>query len=191
MQRQVSDITMDGFPQPVHSLGNADLLKSRTMALLCSIKCPGSVILRIYDLMRDLRKEKVTVVSGFHSPMERECLNILLRGTCGVVLCPARSLPRRVPVEYREPIDTRRMLLLSAFDDKQHRATSAASIQRNRFVAAVSDVIFVPYAAEGGKTEALCREMLDGGKPVFTLQDDHCTNLLALGAEIFARQELE
>lgn len=191
MQRQASDIVIDGFPQPLHCVGNAGLLDSRTVALLCSVKCPGSVILRAYDLMRDIRNENVTVISGFHSPMEDECLKILLRGTCGVVICPARSLPKRVPVEYREPIDNGRMLLLSTFDDKQNRATSEASIQRNRLVAALSDVIFVPYAAEGGKTEALCREIVDGGKPVFTLQDDHCTNLVALGAELFALREVK
>lgn len=49
----------------------------------CSVRsnCLGDVILKTLDLMCELRDADAYVVSGFHSPMERECLNILLRGT--------------------------------------------------------------------------------------------------------------
>src|SRR3990170_4088734 len=103
------------------TLGNRGILDHKKIGMRCSIKCPGSVILRTYDLMRDLRKEDVTLISGFHSPMERECLNILLRGTCGVVVCPARSLPKRIPSDFKKPLDSGRMLLLSAFDEGEQR----------------------------------------------------------------------
>ncbi len=36
-------------------LGSPEILKKRKIALICSVKCPGSVILHTYDLMRDLR----------------------------------------------------------------------------------------------------------------------------------------
>jgi len=39
----------------ISHLGNRAVLDRKTLALLCSIKCPGSVILRTYDLMRDLK----------------------------------------------------------------------------------------------------------------------------------------
>jgi hypothetical protein len=40
---------------------------------------PRGYILKTYDLMKKLRETDITVISGFHSAMERECLNILLK----------------------------------------------------------------------------------------------------------------
>jgi len=172
---------------PVHMglhsvVGNSDILGRRKVALICSVKCPGSMILQTYDLMRGLRNQSVTVISGFHSPMERECLDILLRGTCGIAICYARSLPKRTPTEYRQALKAGRLLMLSAFDDKQTRATKDTSAERNRLVASLADVVLVPYAAEGGKTEALCREVADAGKRLLTLRGEHPANLVSLGA---------
>jgi len=183
--RQGNDSVSD-----LRMIGDAAILDRRSIALICSVKCPGSVILQTYDLMRSLRSENVTVVSGFHSPMERECLNILLRGTCRIAICYARSLPKRTPTDYRQALKDGRILMLSAFDDKQTRATKQTSAERNRLVASLADVIFVPYAAEGAKAEALCREIAAQGKPLRTLDDEHCTNVLSLGAEAVGAGEI-
>ena len=37
---------------PIAAFGNLDLLRSQPLAFFCSIKCPGDVILRTYDLIR-------------------------------------------------------------------------------------------------------------------------------------------
>ena len=70
-----------GFPlSKLWFIGNPDILKRPLVGLFCSIRCPGSVILRTYDLARALRDAGVPVIGGFHSPMEKECLDLLLRG---------------------------------------------------------------------------------------------------------------
>ena len=66
-------------PSRLHFLGNLDILQTKPVALFCSVKCPGNLILQTYDLAQKWRDQGVTVISGFHSPMERECLSILLR----------------------------------------------------------------------------------------------------------------
>jgi hypothetical protein len=58
------------------------------LALFCSVRCPGDAILGAYDAAQKLRDDSVTVVSGFHSPVEKECLRILLRGTQPVIILP-------------------------------------------------------------------------------------------------------
>ena len=56
--------------------------------------------------MKELRVSDITVISGFHSPMERECLNILLRGKQSVIICPARSIEgMRIKSEYKKPLE--------------------------------------------------------------------------------------
>ena len=57
----------------------------------------------MYDLSRAMRDAGVPVIGGFQSPMEKECLRILLRGDQPVVVCPARGIENmRIPREWRE-----------------------------------------------------------------------------------------
>jgi predicted Rossmann fold nucleotide-binding protein DprA/Smf involved in DNA uptake len=90
--------------QTLQALGNADVLKGEKVALFCSARCPGDLILKAYDLAKKLRDDGVTVISGFHSPIEKECLRILLRGKQPLIICPARCLANlRVPTEWKRP----------------------------------------------------------------------------------------
>ena len=50
------------------AVGDRAILKSRTLGLFCSIKCPGNLILKTYDLAKSLRDKGITVISG--APMD-------------------------------------------------------------------------------------------------------------------------
>ncbi len=69
-----------GKPSLVHGIGNRDILRSRCLGLICSVQCPGSVVIKTFDAIRQLRDAGVIVAGGFHSPMEQDCLDFLLRG---------------------------------------------------------------------------------------------------------------
>ncbi|MEZ4604812.1 MAG: hypothetical protein R2861_15850, partial [Desulfobacterales bacterium] len=90
-------IIRSGFP-PIddslvfYALGDPGILHHPLLGLICSIQCPGGIVIKTFDFIRRLRDEKVVVIGGFHSPMERDCLDFLLRGNQPVILCPARSL---------------------------------------------------------------------------------------------------
>ena len=88
-------------PAAIAALGDLHILQRKSLALFCSVKCPGNLIVQTYDLAQKLRAAGVTVIGGFHSPMERECLRILLRSPHPVIICPARSLPKRLAPEFR------------------------------------------------------------------------------------------
>ena len=82
----------------VKSKGNLGLLGMPLTALFCSNRCPGDLILKTYDLARAMRDAGVPVIGGFHTPMDRECLRLLMRGTQPVVVCPARGIDNmRIP----------------------------------------------------------------------------------------------
>ena len=68
-------------PNAITDIGNPDILRHNSTAFFCSTKCLGDLIVKSYDIAQTLRDAGMTVISGFHSPMERECLTILLRGT--------------------------------------------------------------------------------------------------------------
>jgi len=171
----------------VAARGNTRVLEQRLLAFFCSFQCPGNLILETYDLARELRKAGVGVIGGFHSPMEKECLELLLRGSQPVIICPAREIYRmRVPKLWKEPLQAGRLLILSPFAENQRRMTAELALQRNRFVAQLADEVFAAHAAAGSKTLSFCRELLGADKPVLTIQRPENSTLLELGAEPLA-----
>ena len=174
----------DRAPATITALGNLDILAGKTLALFCSVKCPGKLILQTYDFTHTLRDAGTTLIGGFHSPMEKECLAVLLRGAQPVIVCPARSLEgMRIPAGWRQPLATGRLLLLSPFEQGPRRATVELAQARNRLVAAIADAIFVAYAEAGSKTESFALEVLSWGKPLFTLPGDENQTLIHRGAQ--------
>ena len=129
-----------------------------------------------------LRDSNVTIVGGFQSPMEKECLDLLLRGSASVVVCPARGLGQmRIPKNWKEPLAEGRLLILSFFADGIRRPTADLAVKRNAYIAALADRILIAHAEKGGKTEALCKEALAAGKPVFAIDSSDNVHLLDLG----------
>ena len=180
------------IPDSVSALGNLDILNQSKLAIFCSAECPAELILQTRDLMDTTLGPKLTVISGFHSPGERESLSVLLRGNQPVIICPARSLTKmRIRTEYKEPLDKGRLLFLSFFRSHRHRSDINMALSRNRFVAAIADTILVVHAAHGSKTEGFCREISAWEKPLFTVASDLNQNLMALGAKPLNVNELE
>jgi predicted Rossmann fold nucleotide-binding protein DprA/Smf involved in DNA uptake len=168
----------------IWALGDFSISQHKPLALFCSVKCPGNLILQTYDLARTLRDTGVTVISGFHSPMEKECLSLLLKGEQPLIICPARRLSNtRLPKKYAVPMKEGRLLLLSPFEEKTKRVTVNTANIRNEFVAALADKVFVSYAAPGSKTASFCKKILQWGKPLFTFDAPENKSLLEMGAK--------
>jgi predicted Rossmann fold nucleotide-binding protein DprA/Smf involved in DNA uptake len=181
MQYQPQETELCG--RRIATLGAINVAQCRKVALLCSERCPGNVILKAYDFARLVRGSEIVIVSGFQSPIEKDCLNILLRGSQRVIICQARKLSSsHLPREWQEAINAGRMLLLSRFYDWQKRVTVELATQRNRFAAEVSEEVLILYAAPGSKTEALGLELLSIGKRVYTFQSGNDSKLISHGA---------
>ena len=170
-------------PADTRHRGNLRLIDERLTALFCSNRCPGDLILKTYDLARAMRDAGVPVIGGFQTPMEQECLRLLLRGSQPVVVCPARGIDNmRIPREWRDPLEAGRMLVLSPFPASRRRPTTELAAQRNDLVAGLAHRVFIAHASPGGKTEAFAHKIVDSGKPLFTLDSPANSNLLSLGA---------
>jgi predicted Rossmann fold nucleotide-binding protein DprA/Smf involved in DNA uptake len=153
-------------PSQLTALGNLDLLALPKTVLFCSARCPGKVILTTYDQAAKWRDAGRCVISGFHSPVEKECLQILLRGSQPIIICPARALPQRVPPDWKKPLTTGRLLILSAFTATANRITAELASRRNEFVAALADEVFIAHATVGGQLETLTRHLHTWGIPL-------------------------
>jgi predicted Rossmann fold nucleotide-binding protein DprA/Smf involved in DNA uptake len=169
-------------PKRLSTIGSPDLLRIPSLALVSSVKCPGSLILKFYDMVRLLRDAGVTVIGGFHSPMEKEALDLLLRGRQPVIYCPAKGIaPGRQPAPFQAPVAEKRLLLLSFFGGTERRTTVHQATFRNECVVALAEKILFVHASVGGKSIALARKALDWSKPVFCIEDEMNEGLIELG----------
>ena len=173
------------------AIGHLDILTTRLVGLFCSTKCPGNIIVQTYDLARALRDAGISVISGFHSPMEQECLDLLLRGRQPLVICPARSIAHmRIPDGWRTPLAEGRLLVLSLFAAPHRRPTGGLAEQRNRLVAALADAVVIAHASPGSKIDRLYAGIVAPGKRVYTLDLPENARLMQHGVIGYAVPEL-
>jgi len=182
-----TDLLANAIRPTLHVVGVPGILHAPMLGLLCSIRCPGSIILKTFDAIRLLRDAGITLIGGFQSPMEKDCLDILLRGDQQVILCAAKGLRGlRIGSAARKAVKEGRLLLLSPFSDDVRRTTAEQAVQRNELIASLASDIFVPHAAPGGKAEALCRSIAAEGKRLYTIDSVDNSNLVMLGAKPFS-----
>jgi predicted Rossmann fold nucleotide-binding protein DprA/Smf involved in DNA uptake len=167
----------------VFGIGDRAIMGRKCLALICSVQCPGSVVIKTFDAIRELRDAGVVVAGGFHSPMEKECLEFLLRGEQPVIVVLAKGLNQpRLPQPWRTAIDANRLLVLSPFDASVVRTTRSTAQRRNEFIVAHAVAVLIPHASPGGKAEAVARNVPERGKTLFTFDDEENTHLHHLGA---------
>ncbi len=146
----------------VYSLGNEEIINKQKTAFLCSRNYPAKAVLRIYDWAEKMRQNGKCVVSGFHSRLERDVLDILLKGNQPVILVAARGLPKRYNADIQKAIKDGRLLVLSPFPDTTKRITAKTAQKRNEFMLSIADRVVVGYAKEGGVLAETLRGVFSG-----------------------------
>lgn len=159
-------------PETLWALGSLDILTLAKTAFFCSRKCPGDAILKAMDQALAFRESGRCVIGGFHTSIEKECLDILMKGSQSIIVCPARSIEgMRIPKEYQKSINNGRLLLLSLFGPNHHRITVTLSEKRNLMVAALADEFYFAHAAPQSKTKKL-EDMVKSGWAAHPIPDE-------------------
>jgi len=162
-------LTIDA-PTVLNILGEPAHLALPMTAFLCSRNAPGAAILRCFDAAAAWREAGRCVVGGFHSPMERECLEILLRGKQPVVMTLARAMGRpRLAGQLRKALNDGRLTIVSPFEAHETRMTNVTAQRRNRVAAALAAAVTFGYIAPGSALNALAAEATGWGVPCSTL----------------------
>jgi hypothetical protein len=85
------------------------------------------------------KREHIAIISGFHSKMERNVLEILLKGQCGIIIVLARGMYRKLPKQYEEAMSQNRLLIISNEKDNVKRVSEQTAHKRNEFVREIAD----------------------------------------------------
>jgi predicted Rossmann fold nucleotide-binding protein DprA/Smf involved in DNA uptake len=138
--------------------GNQKLLDTHKTAFLCSRKCPSDIILKSLDWAKEMKDKGECVVSGFHSQIEKDVFNILLKGKQPIILVLARGMKKRWPADNKEAVKNNRLLIISPFDESVKRITQETAKRRNEIMADLADEIFLAYYTEDGNLHNLIEE---------------------------------
>lgn len=127
------------------TLGNTELMKLRKVGYFASSKIATLSVLPTLDWAAEIAKrEDVAIVSGFHSKMEREVLDYLLRGRCGIICVLARSIYQQIPAKYREAYNQNRVLFITEIVSPNITMVSKnQATKRNHLVASLANEIVV------------------------------------------------
>ena len=124
----------------METLGNTSLLDRNKIGYFASSKIASLSVLPTLDWATEVsEREDVAIVSGFHSKMEREVLDFLLRGKCGIICVLARSIYKKIPEKFREAYNAKRVLFIAPFKTSATRTSRHLCQQRNEYVASISD----------------------------------------------------
>ena len=103
--------------------GNRTILEAHKTAFLCSRKCPSEIVIKSLDWAVEKKNTGQCVISGFHSRIEKDVFNILLKGTQPIILVLARGMKTRWPLEIKNAVKQDRLLVISPFEQSITRTT--------------------------------------------------------------------
>ena len=120
--------------------GNELLLDRKKIGYFAAGKIASLSVLPTLDWATEVAKrEDVAVVSGFHSKLEREVLDFLLRGRCGIIYLLSRSMYKIIPTRFREAFDAGRILFIAPYKTDSTNFGRKLCIGCNKYAANISD----------------------------------------------------
>lgn len=105
---------------------------SRAIAFLCSSHTASSAIIASLDWAATVARGSSPVASTFHSKLEVAVLDVLLRGTCPIILVLARQPYKVLPDKIKEAAASDRLEILSVSDSS--RISKESALQANQFI---------------------------------------------------------
>ena len=124
--------------------GNKGLLDRRLVAFFASRTAPPEALYLARRWAREIAHTDKIVISGFHSPIERAVLDILLAEGCSVIVTLGRSLYRKIPTHLQAAYDQNRVLFVSFRD---HSRPSFSNFQLRNWLTSdlATEIIFFPF----------------------------------------------
>ena len=124
--------------------GNRELLDRTLVAFFASRNAPPEALDLATSWAQEIAQTDKVVISGFHSPIERAVLDILLAHGCSVVVTLGRSLYRKIPTHLQSAYNENRLLFVS-FRCHSRQSYSNSQIRNWATADLASELIFAPF----------------------------------------------
>ena len=150
-------------------IGNFDILNLPKVAFLSSRQISSEAVLKCLDWATEQRDRGICVISGFHSPLEKDVLHFLLKGNQSVILVLGRSLYKQIPNEFQKPISEKRLLIVSPVAQTVHRHSIQSILVRNNYIIDTAKEIVFGSLNKNGSLFPLYNKALLSGKKVWKI----------------------
>lgn len=144
-------------PEIKEWLGKSKILELPKTAFLCSRKISAQSVLKCYDWAIEQREEGSCVISGFHSPIEKDVFKYLAKGNQPIILALPRGLKKRWEPDIKQLLDQNRLLIVTPFDKSVTRVTKETSSKRNEMMLELADEVMVGYMNPTGGINKLIK----------------------------------
>ena len=124
--------------------GNKDLLDRPLVAFFASRNAPPEALDLATRWAHQIAKTDKVVISGFHSPIERAVLDILLTRGSSVVVTLGRSLYRKIPTHMQSAYNENRLLFVS-FRSYPRQSYSNSQIRNWATANLANELVFAPF----------------------------------------------
>ncbi|MBR2931568.1 MAG: hypothetical protein IKC30_02370 [Rikenellaceae bacterium] len=124
--------------------GNRELLDRELVAFFASRTAPPEALELASRWAHNIARTNKVVISGFHSPIERAVLDILLGKDCSVVVTLGRALYRRIPAHLQAAYDQKRVLFVS-FRNYSRPSLSNSQLRNWATADLASEIVFAPF----------------------------------------------
>ena len=131
--------------------GDQGLLAKPLSAFFASRACPAAAIRAAMEWAIACAQEQIPVIGGFHTPLERSVLTVLLKAASPlVVVLPRPVTTAHLPHEWKLALNAGHLTVVSRVV-RRARLSSEAAMHRNDTVARLADTIFIAHAEPGGQ----------------------------------------
>ena len=124
--------------------GNKDLLQGELVAFFASRNSEPQALELAQKWAQEISQSEKIVISGFHSPIERAVLDILLSNGCSVVVALGRSLYKKIPSFLIEAYENNRVLFIS-FRDYARPSLSNSQLRNWAVADLANEIVFAPF----------------------------------------------
>lgn len=150
-------------------VGEKALLSAPMTAFFASRQCSGSAIRAAMDWALQQAKARQVVISGFHSPLERSILEVLLTADAPAVLALVQDPTRvRLPAPWKLAAQHGNLAIIGPAAVRG-RLTAEMASERNNWVAAMASQIVVAHAAPAGGLATQLERWRKEGRPIVVL----------------------
>ena len=124
--------------------GNKELLDRYLVAFFASRNAPSEALDLATRWANEISQTDKIVISGFHSPIERAVLDILLAHGCSVVVTLGRSLYRKIPAHLQTAYNEQRVLFVSFRNYSRHSYCNS-QIRNWSTAKLAKELVFAPF----------------------------------------------
>jgi predicted Rossmann fold nucleotide-binding protein DprA/Smf involved in DNA uptake len=157
--------------------GNEALLQKTTWGILASRNLRPHVTNKLFKVIKTVDKLENIFAGGWHSPIEKEVHQYLVRKSIPHVHFEAKGLPHAGC-----DLSGSDKLFITHCEPKTKRINRRNALKRNRLVCELCDGLLIPWVNPDGSTHELVKEVC-GEKPVTVLDPENNEVLINEGAQ--------